>query len=970
MRSQVRTHPRRIYALWLLLSLGLIWPSLPQAATYAPGDSVLFSAGDTVDVPILQQNGQVVLDNRAAGVCPAGQFVTSINSTTGPTCEIGSATSGAFYVLTQPHASLPNAQLLGTGIIMRGNHASRPAAGVAGRIYFYTDAPIGWARDNGTTWDDAQLDWAQVTNRTTLAHAASHSPGQPDDISATYATKAYADAISQGLDVKLSVVAATTVALPSSTYSNGAAGVGATITGTANGALTSGFTDGITLTINQALLVKDEPTGARNGIYTLTTVGDGSNPFVLTRRTDSDSAAEVTAGLFTFIEQGTTLGDSGWVLITNNPITIGTTTLTFSQFSGGGSIIAGNGLTKTGNTLDVGAGTCITAGADTVSITAACITDTLILSLNADKLLSGTVPAARLPTPGVSTLGTLYSKNCAAANPATPYMVGVDTAGNIECTADVTGTGGAPPSATLSNLVGASQTAAALIPAGSFVWGIRVEVTLAITGPTTFSVGTVDDPTRWGNAIPGTLGYVSDIPDFPEGAPQNYRVATDVVVTANGTAFSGGSVKLSAIYTTLNTISIAGAGGGVISTISDTITSSNNTADAIAVVNGATLEFQSDDGSIALNTNEITPGPLQKIGINLRSSAPAPTLQSLVDAATGTITGLNAARPLILAGNAILGSRFELFESGGDMFFTCRLSDGTLCDHVFEIAPGKKFSLGTPTAEETMRIAYAEPETWDLKCRTTDPLASTDPDRAKLYCKNDGLYARTDTGVVGPFGAGGGSALTLDLGDDAGNDSVALSEIATTGDTTGVFTEPSADKLLINAAKPWPGGVSSRYLDAVNLVPDGTNCVSGVVQLNGGPLTDVITCADTASSSVVYGKIRMSDVGGCPTSTLNMSIHVYHAVSEAVVYDADFSAMYRRWSSSDVVNSTWGTAAQALISLTWTAHEIETGTASVTPNGTCTTGSTMLFWRLVIDGANYTTTAASSRLLGVTIAQP
>ena len=71
------------------------------------------------------------------------------------------------------------------------------------------------------------------------------------------------------------------------------------------------------------------------------------------RASDFDENSEVTPGVFTFIEEGTNNADSGFVLTTDGSITIGTTNLEFSQFSGAGQITAGTGINKTGNTLDI-----------------------------------------------------------------------------------------------------------------------------------------------------------------------------------------------------------------------------------------------------------------------------------------------------------------------------------------------------------------------------------------------------------------------------------------------------------------------------------------------------------------------------------------------------------------------------------------------------------------------------------------
>jgi len=163
--------------------------------------------------------------------------------------------------------------------------------------------------------------------------------------------KAYVDAVAQGIDAKASVRVATTAALASCTYANGTAGVGATLTATVNGAFPA--VDGITLSANERILVKDQASGLQNGLYYLSTVGSGGAPWVLTRATDADTASEMNGGAFAFVEEGTANADSGWICTTDGAVTMGTTAITWTQFSGAGQITAGAGLTKTGNTLDV-----------------------------------------------------------------------------------------------------------------------------------------------------------------------------------------------------------------------------------------------------------------------------------------------------------------------------------------------------------------------------------------------------------------------------------------------------------------------------------------------------------------------------------------------------------------------------------------------------------------------------------------
>ena len=175
------------------------------------------------------------------------------------------------------------------------------------------------------------------------------------------ANKGYVDAVKQALDIKDSVRVATTANL---TATASGAGLGKTLTNSGTQAALT--IDSIVLVVGNRVLVKDQTTQADNGIYTVTTVGSASTNWVLTRATDADNSptGEVTPGMFTFVEEGTVNADAGFVLTTDGAVTIDTTALTFVQFSGAGQIIAGNGLSKSGNTLSID--TAITVDKTTV----------------------------------------------------------------------------------------------------------------------------------------------------------------------------------------------------------------------------------------------------------------------------------------------------------------------------------------------------------------------------------------------------------------------------------------------------------------------------------------------------------------------------------------------------------------------------------------------------------------------------
>ncbi len=151
------------------------------------------------------------------------------------------------------------------------------------------------------------------------------------------ASKAYVDSVASGLDTKDSCQYATTVDLDSvgnGTWAQAGSGVGATLTAGTAGTTTI---DGNVLSDSDRVLVKDQGTGSENGIYTASATGAGSQT-ILTRATDFDGspAGEVDGGEFTFIEFGTANAGSGWVVTTQPPITVDTTAIAWSQFSGGG----------------------------------------------------------------------------------------------------------------------------------------------------------------------------------------------------------------------------------------------------------------------------------------------------------------------------------------------------------------------------------------------------------------------------------------------------------------------------------------------------------------------------------------------------------------------------------------------------------------------------------------------------------
>jgi len=231
----------------------------------------------------------------------------------------------------------------------------------------------------------------------------------------TLVPKAYVDAVQQGLDVKESVRVATTADL-NGTYANGA---GTLTNAGANAALSI---DGVALNANDRVLIKDQSSAVSNGIYEVTTVGDGSTPWVLTRTNDADTAEDLTGGTFTFVEEGTTNADNGYVFTHNGTPTLGTTNLTVSQFSGAGQITAGDGLSKTGNQIDVNDDNI------TLEISADNLRIKGISGTNAGDLIYGVATNGGFSTLSAPSLGAASSPVTTVT--ASEYLLSIDLAGN------------------------------------------------------------------------------------------------------------------------------------------------------------------------------------------------------------------------------------------------------------------------------------------------------------------------------------------------------------------------------------------------------------------------------------------------------------------------------------------------------------------------------------------------------------
>jgi fructose-specific component phosphotransferase system IIB-like protein len=376
--------------------------------------------------------------------------------------------------------------------------------------------------------------WSALTSVALTTGTITTAPTNGTDI----VNKTYADSIATGINFHSACNYATVAALsPANTYNNGTSGVGATLTGNSNGILTI---DGHAITATDAtngvrVLVKDEATGSKNGVYVVTQAGTAGLPYILTRATDYDTSGtgtnEIDAGDFLLILSGSTLANTSWVQQTALPITIGTTAIVFTQFAAVQTYTAGTGLSLSTNQFSI-TNTTVTAasygaadkvGTFTVNaqgqLTAA--SDTSI-AISAAAVTSGTLTAARGGTGNSSyAVGDILY---ASATTPTLSKLALGSAYNILST----NSGATSPEwKGLSSLLDNSFTASAqgtILYRGSTAWTALAPST---SGYVLKTQGASADP-LWG-AIGGVTSFSAGTTGFSPSS------ATAGAVTLSGT---------------------------------------------------------------------------------------------------------------------------------------------------------------------------------------------------------------------------------------------------------------------------------------------------------------------------------------------------------------------------------------------------------------------------------------------------
>lgn len=298
----------------ITLSLGAITPTSVASSGAVSGTSLTASGltansflysgtGGLLTTTAAPTNGQILVGS--TGAAPA---LATLASGTGISTTVGAGTL----------------QINNTGVTSAIGTANQViVSGATGAVTFSLPQSIGTA---------STPTFAQLT--------ISNNPVASTDT----VNLGYLQSVISGLEWKQVAQAATTGNL-TATYSNGASGVGATLT---NSGVQAAFAiDGYTANLNDRIVVKNQTTQTQNGIYFVSNQGSGATNWVLTRTTDSNTSASLNNATL-YVTNGTANGDTGWTQTTANP-TIGTSNVVFVQFSGSGTYTAGTGLTLTGN---------------------------------------------------------------------------------------------------------------------------------------------------------------------------------------------------------------------------------------------------------------------------------------------------------------------------------------------------------------------------------------------------------------------------------------------------------------------------------------------------------------------------------------------------------------------------------------------------------------------------------------------
>jgi len=459
-----------------------------------------------------------------------GTDTSSVNFSSGGTVAYVANKLSVFAATTSAELAGVISDETGTGVLVFSNSPTLVTPTLGAALATSITATSGNMTVNAAAGNNSVNLVPTGTGTVDVANKRITSVAEPTQ-SSDAATKNYVDAVKTGLDVKDSVIVTTTGNL-TGTYSNGTSGVGATLTNSGTQAALT--IDSRVLTVGDRVLVKNQTAALQNGFYKVTTVGTASVNWVLTRTVDADQDSEITPGAFAFVEEGTIGANNGYVCTNVGSITVGTTPITFVQFSGAGSVIAGDGLTKNGNTLDaVGTAGRISISADAIDISASYVGQTSITTLGTigTGTWQGDIIAGQYGGTGVNNSGKTITLG-GSLSTVGAYTIALTATANTTLTLPVTGT--------LSTLAGTETLTNKTLTAPVIATIVNTG-TLTLPTSTDTLVGRATTDTLTNKTITGAVITTGSINNTPIGATTT-NTGAFTTLNASGTITAQGNI--------------------------------------------------------------------------------------------------------------------------------------------------------------------------------------------------------------------------------------------------------------------------------------------------------------------------------------------------------------------------------------------------------------------------------------------
>jgi hypothetical protein len=597
---------------------------LANSAVTVNGTSISLGASATISA--VNPNA-LTIDAGLSGTSYNGSTAVTISiSDTGVTAgSFGGASKtlsatvnsrGQLTALSESNIAIANTQVSGLGTMSTQN--ANNVAVTGGSI-------------NGTTIGASTAAAGTFTSVTATSGTVANAPVNATDL----VNKSYVDTLAaSGIHFHQPVRVESPAAL-NATYNNGTAGVGATLTNA--GTQAALVIDGVTVSVADRVLVYEQTNQTQNGIYVVTDVGSGSTNWILTRASDADtyvinSAAGLSEGSTTFVQQGATGAGETYTCNTTGVIVFGTTNITFAQISSAQIYSAGTGLTLAGTQFSI-----TNSGVTATSYGTASSTPTLAINaqgqvtsasntaiaINANQITSGAVTNSQLQNSAVTVNGSSISLGGSATiTAANPNALTIGTG--------LTGT--------------------------SYDGSAAVTVALATSGVSAATYGSASQVPVFAVDTYGRVTSVTDTPIAIAAGAVSGLAASATTDTTNAANITSG---------TLPTGRISGSYTGI--TAVGTLTSGTWNATAIGVAYGGTgLTATPSNGQLAIGNGTgyslatLTAGTNVSIsnsagGITINATPAAGGTVTSVDGSGGT-TGLTlSGGPITVSGTLTLG---------------------------------------------------------------------------------------------------------------------------------------------------------------------------------------------------------------------------------------------------------------------------------------------------------------------------